>query len=77
MLWFFSFALAFVHFICYNIKTFSLVVYNKNKTTLKAFPAGRGGDFIIPNGADVIKSGDRVIVVTVGRTLNDLNGILK
>ena len=30
------------------------VVYNKNKTTLKAFPAGRGGDFIIPNGVTTI-----------------------
>lgn len=30
------------------------VVYTKDKTTLKAFPAGRAGDFTIPNGVTTI-----------------------
>lgn len=30
------------------------VVYSKDKLTLKVFPAGRGGDFIIPNGVTTI-----------------------
>lgn len=37
----------------------------------------RRESFIIPQGGDIIKSGDRVIVVTVGNVLNELNAILK
>ena len=37
----------------------------------------RRESFIIPKGDDIIKSGDRVIVVTVGNVLNELNAILK
>ena len=37
----------------------------------------RGESFIIPNGEDFIKSGDRVIVVTADIILKDLNEILK
>ena len=32
------------------------VVYNKNKTLLKAFPAGRGGSFTIPNGVTKVEN---------------------
>lgn len=38
----------------------------------------RGENFIIPSGSDVIKNGDRVIVVTAGNIiLKDLNEIIK
>lgn len=37
----------------------------------------RGEKFIIPSGKDVIKTGDRVIVVTAGNILKDLNEIKK
>ena len=37
----------------------------------------RGRDTIIPTGADTILPGDRVVVITAGRRLNDLADILK
>ncbi len=32
------------------------VVYSKDRTILKAFPAGRGGDFTIPNGVTTVSN---------------------
>ena len=37
----------------------------------------RGRDTITPTGNDVILPGDKVIVITAGRRLNDLADILK
>ena len=36
----------------------------------------RNGESIIPNGADIIQADDRVIVVTAGQYLDDLDDIL-
>ena len=37
----------------------------------------RGREIIIPTGADTIQPGDKVVVITAGRRLNDLSDILK
>lgn len=37
----------------------------------------RGREIIIPTGADTIQPGDKVVVITAGRRLNDLADILK
>ena len=37
----------------------------------------RGREIIIPTGADTILPGDKVVVITTGRRLNDLSDILK
>lgn len=37
----------------------------------------RGREVIIPTGADTIQPGDKVVVITTGRRLNDLSDILK
>ena len=37
----------------------------------------RGRETIIPSGADVILPGDKVVVITANRRLNDLSDILK
>ena len=37
----------------------------------------RGRDTLVPAGDDIILPGDRVVVITAGRRLNDLSDILK
>ncbi len=49
----------------------------KLKSNLLVAGILRKENFFVPNGEDVIKSGDRVIIVTAGNILKDLDEIIK